>query len=145
MRLLQKVEMINLEGILRGKISIAQWRQINTKANPEVFWSALVIICSNCFNINLICNLPTQCICMFCVIIRKNSSCFPTQSYLVRLLSNGDSEWLVCRWNSIFKFLSLEIHIAIKLLSSAVIHIIYYFNLTEVWITQEVTEITIKK
>jgi hypothetical protein len=46
--------MIYFEVILQGRISVAQWREMNKKENPEVLRSTLVIMCSNCFNSKLI-------------------------------------------------------------------------------------------
>jgi hypothetical protein len=57
------------------------WIHTMTGNHCEPFkaqWSP-VSICITCFNKPKLCNLPTQCICVFCMIFKIKSDCFPKQ------------------------------------------------------------------
>jgi hypothetical protein len=60
---------------LYGTGTPVMWRHIST--GVRVMW--VVIICTTCSNTLKLCILPTECICVFRMVLTINSDCFPKQ------------------------------------------------------------------
>lgn len=66
-------------------------------------WCTMVIICTTCFNIQILCVLPTQCIYVFHMILAVNCCYFPKQHQPI-VLCNGDAVFSL--WCTIWFFIS---------------------------------------
>jgi hypothetical protein len=70
-----------IPGLVETKISA-----FKTRLNLQ---SQVATICITCFNILELCILPTECVCVFRVVLTINSDCFPKQHQPVGLCNEG--------------------------------------------------------